>query len=86
MLADFGFIEQSEIVKMWGKGFVWINDLLHANNGKPVDNVGRYICGYMNKKLDDKRLRGKKDYFKSRNIIRPNAIYENLSIEECFEK
>ena len=86
MLADFVFIEQAEIEKIWGNGFVWINDLLHANNGKPVDDVGRYICGYMNKKLDDLRLRGKKAYFTSKNIIRPKAIYENLSIEECKEK
>ena len=60
--------------------------MLTGNKGKPVDNVGRYICGYMNKKLDDVRLRGKKAYFTSRNIIRPRPVYKNLSIEECKEK
>jgi hypothetical protein len=86
MLADFEFIEQAEIEKICGNGFVWINDLLHANNGKPVDNVGRYICGYMNKKLDDDRLRGKKAYFNSRNLVRPKPFFENLNLEGCFEK
>lgn len=60
MLSDFGYIEQSDLEKIWGNGFVWIRDLLTANNGKPVDNVGAYIVKYMNKNVLDEGLWGKK--------------------------
>jgi len=86
MLSDFGYIEQKELEKIWGNGFVWIRDLLKANNGKPVDNVGAYLVKYMNKNVIDKRLMGKKAYFTSRNLARPEVVYENLSLDDCFEK
>ena len=79
-------IEHSDLEKIWGKGFVWIRDLLKSNNRKPVDNLGVYIVKYMNKNIIDKRLMGRKAYFTSRNLKRPEIIYENLSLEECFKK
>jgi len=86
MLSDFGYIEQCYLEKIWGNGFVWIRDLLTSNNGKAVDNVGAYIVKYMNKKIIDKRLMGKKAYFTSKNLKKPEIIYENLSLKDCFEK
>jgi len=86
MLSDFGYIEQKELEKIWGNGFVWIRDLLTSNNSKPVDNVGAYIVKYMNKNSIDKRLMGKKAYFTSRNLKRPEIVYENMGLDECFEK
>jgi len=86
MLSDFGYIEQYDLEKIWGNGFVWINDLLKVNKGKPVDNVGAYIVKYMNKNIIDKRLMGKKAYFTSRNLIRPEIIYEDIGLIECFDK
>jgi len=86
MLSDFGYIEHSDLDKLWGNGFVWINSLLTGNKGKPVDNVGAYIVKYMNKNNIDKRLMGKKAYFTSRNLKRPEIVYENLSLKDCFEK
>jgi len=86
MLADFAYIEQSELEKTWGNGWVWINDLLHSNKGKPVDNVGAYIVKYMNKNNIDKRLMGKKAYFTSKNLKRPEIIYEDIGLIDCFKK
>ncbi len=86
MLSDFGYIEHSDLEKLWGNGFVWIKDLLTGNNGKPVDNVGAYIVKYMNKNNIDKRLMGKKAYFTSRNLVRPEIVYEDIGLDECFEK
>ena len=86
MLSDFGYIEQKELEKIWGNGFVWIKDLLTGNKGKPVDNVGAYIVKYMNKNNIDKRLMGKKAYFTSRNLTRPAIVYEDMELDECFEK
>jgi len=86
MLSDFGYIKHSDLASIWGNGFVWIRDLLTANNGKPVDNVGAYMVKYMHKNIIDKRLMGKKTYFTSRNLVRPEVVYENMELEECFEK
>lgn len=86
MLSDFGYIEHKELEKIWGNGFIWIRDLLTENKGKPVDNVGAYIVKYMNKNNIDKRLMGKKAYFTSRNLFRPEVVYENIGLDECFEK
>ena len=86
MLSGFGYIEQKELEKIWGNGFVWIRDLLTANNGKPVDNVGAYLVKYMNKNIIDKRLMGKKAYFTSRNLKRPEIIYEDIGLIDCFDK
>jgi hypothetical protein len=72
--------------KIWGNGFVWINDLLKSNKGKPVDNVGAYMVKYMSKDFIDERLMGKKSYFTSKNLKRPNVIYEILNLWECFKK
>ena len=86
MLADFGYIEQTELEEIWGNGFVWIRDLLKANKGNPVDNVGAYIVKYMNKDVLDKRLMGKKAFFTSKNLIRPAIIYEDIGLIDCFKK
>jgi len=86
MLSDFGYIEQKDLEKIWGNGFVWIKDLITVKNGKPLDNIGAYLVKYMNKNTVDKRLMGKKAYFASRNLVRPEIVYENMEIDECFEK
>ena len=59
MLNDFDYIKQKELGNIWGNGFVWINNLLKANNGKPVGNVGAYIVKYVNKDTIDEKLMGK---------------------------
>ena len=80
MLSDLPYIPKDKLAKIWGKGFIKINDI------KNVNNVGAYIIGYMNKNIIDKRLMGKKAYFTSKNLKRPEIIYENLSLKDCFEK
>ncbi len=40
----------------------------------------------MNKNIIDKRLMGKKAYFTSRNLKRPEIIYDNIGLIECFDK
>lgn len=86
MLADFGYIEHKYLADIWGNGFVWIRDLLTANKGNPVDNVGAYIVKYMNKDVLDKRLMGKKAFFTSKNLRRPEIIYEDMSLVDCLKK
>lgn len=65
MISDLPYIENSELNKIWGHGFVKINDISH------VDNVGAYMIKYMTKDNIDMRLRGLKSYQTSKNLIRP---------------
>jgi len=57
--------ETREVAKLWGHGFVDIERVRSAKN------VGAYVCKYLNKSADDPRLRGKKFYSTTRNLIRP---------------
>jgi hypothetical protein len=86
MISDFGYIKHSKLGKIWGNGFEWIRDLLKSNNGKPVDNVGAYIVKYMNKDILDERLMGKKAYFTSKNLKRPEIFHEDLDMQDCLKK
>ena len=79
-------LNKKDLEKIWENGFVWIKDLLKAKNGKPVDNIGAYLVKYMSKNNIDERLMGKKSYFTSKNLNRPEILYENLSLKECFDK
>jgi len=54
-----------EVAQLWGHGFVDIERVRSARN------VGAYVCKYLNKSADDPRLRGKKFYSTTRNLIRP---------------
>ena len=64
------FIENlyDKLEKMWTWGFF---------NVKPVDkseNIGQYVSKYLTKKIDDDRLKTRKAYFISRNLIKPTII------------
>ena len=65
MISDLPYIENSRLSKIWGHGFVKINDITH------VDNVGAYMIKYMTKDNTDLRLQGLKSYQTSKNLVRP---------------
>jgi hypothetical protein len=67
-------------------GYFSIEKNRTGNKGKPVDNVGAYIVKYMHKNTLDKRLMGKKAYFTSRNLTRPEVVTEDLSLTDCLKK
>ena len=79
MLSDLPYIPKNEFFKIWGKGFVKINDI------KNVDNVGAYIIGYMNKKIDDKRLLKNKSYLISKNLNKAKELFGHKAIK-CMDK
>ncbi len=62
-LFNLAWLPKKDILERWGNGWV------HIKNIKDVDNVGAYISKYMQKSQGvDKRLKGKKKYFCSRNL------------------
>lgn len=73
--ADKNKIEyKHNLTDLWGLGYVWVNRIEH------VDNIGAYMSKYMTKNLDDERLKGKKAYLYSKNLIRPMEFTDYASV------
>jgi hypothetical protein len=81
MIADLPYISKQELARIWGQGFVKINDITGQNGGDGVDNVGAYVTAYMTKDQSDPRLNGQKAYFTSRNLERPITVHGMDAIE-----
>lgn len=58
---------------MWGLGGVWINKIKELDS---VENCGRYVSKYMEKGIGQELLEsyGKKAYYSSRNLKKPDVI------------
>jgi len=57
-----------EIATLWGHGFVDVERIRSAKN------VGAYVCSYLDKSANDERLRGKKFYSTTRNLLSPVVL------------
>src|SRR5674476_325779 len=68
VIFNLPYVSSKSIADCWGNGFIKLKAI------DQVDNVGAYICKYMGKDLDDERLRAKKCYFSSRNLLKPELI------------
>ena len=68
-------INVQELQEIWKHGFIKINSIDN------VDNVGAYVCKYMTK-TDDDRLLGRRMYFNSRGLNRPQEIKEPDLIDQ----
>lgn len=70
------FIEniKIELSKIWGLGFIQVKSL------ENIENVAGYVSKYLQKGLIDKRLRNKKAFFGSRNLLRPLLFRDNNEV------
>lgn len=68
MLSDLPYIEQKDIERLWGNGYVFVNKVTH------VDNIGAYVVKYMVADMDDKRLCGERAYLRSRGLQSPIEV------------
>lgn len=66
VIFDLKYIEWQTLEKVWGNGFIKINDISHVES----QNVGRYIAKYFSKDVDFKDYK-KKAFFTSRNLKKP---------------
>ena len=67
-------LDLNVLQKIWGNGFIKVNSI------KDVDNVGAYVCKYMTK-TDDDRLLGRKMYFNSKGLNKPQEIKESSLVD-----
>lgn len=82
LLCNLPYTPAEIIERMWGNGFISIQK---RSIGK-VDNIGAYITKYMTKSLSDKRLEGRKKYFRSYNLIEPIEERDPTSIQITAQK
>lgn len=78
LLMNCPYIENRELARLWGHGFVKINAI------DKVDNIGAYITKYMTKDGLDERLAGQKSYFMSHNLKAPEIATDSEIIEEVL--
>ncbi|WP_210140080.1 Rep protein [Staphylococcus sp. GDY8P112P] len=69
VIFDLKYIKWSDLEKVWGNGFIKINDVSHVES----ENVGRYIAKYFSKELDIRDYK-KKAFFTSKNLKKPKKI------------
>ena len=55
--------------RYWRYGFVKITDITSVNN------IGAYLCKYLGKEMTDQRMFGRKKYFCSRGLKRPDELF-----------
>lgn len=87
-LFNVPFLKHSELYEIWtstcGAGGVYI-EKIGANQ---ADNVGAYITKYLSKDMVDffdNEYKGKKRYFKSRNLKEPEVVKMDMSYQEQRE-
>jgi len=76
LLSNLPFIENTIFEKIWGYGFIKINNI------RQVSAVGPYVAKYIGKELFDGRLNGKKKLFYSRTLNRSKIIITYSKIKE----
>lgn len=75
-----GFIANKELSKLWGHGFVKVNNI------KECDNVGAYVVKYMSKDMIDDRFKGSDLYGRSKgNLNQPIEIKEPKNVESFLD-
>lgn len=76
MLCNLPYIPAKKLAELWGNGYIKINKI------ETVDNVGSYVVKYMGKDFKDDRLKGRKRYNRSRNLVEPKEITEKEKVTE----
>lgn len=72
LLINIPYVKKETLAEIWGHGFVQINRIDN------VKNLGSYVSKYLKKSVADSRLFGRRAYFASQNIARPE-IYTSYS-------
>jgi len=77
------------LTKIWGKGYFWVGTktknrkkgFTYINDNKRLKKIVEYFTKYISKSFEDKRLKNKKKYFNSRELIKPTE----LEVEELVD-
>lgn len=78
VLFSVPYIDNKKLAELWGNGFIKINKIKETVKNEAV---GVYITKYFVKDLD-KKVKQKKAYFCSRNLIKPKETKKKLDFNE----
>lgn len=78
VLFSVPYIKNDKLSELWGNGFIKINKIKETVKNEAV---GVYITKYFVKDLD-KKVKQKKAYFCSRNLIKPKETKKKLDFNE----
>jgi hypothetical protein len=70
------------LTKIWGKGYFWVGTktknrkkgFAYINDNKRLKKIVEYFTKYISKSFEDERLKNKKKYFNSRELIKPTEL------------
>jgi len=71
IVMDIPYVPWDRLAEIWGHGFIGIEAIEYS------DNIGAYMAKYITKKADDERYIGRKSYFTSRGLNKPQVTYCN---------
>lgn len=75
-------VEPNELATIWGNGFIKINEI--QNTYDDIEKVKNYMLKDIMK--NDIRLMGRKRYFNSRGIKRPEEIKDSEEVEDLLNE
>lgn len=87
VLCNLPYVDVNEFQKIWGHGFIKLNKIKgdpERFGSSECDNVGAYVCKYMTKDNEDKRLEGRKSYLMSRNLNKPEVLYVGIDEKDLL--
>jgi hypothetical protein len=74
LLCNLRYVQSKKIEKIWKHGFIKIKRISN------IKNIGAYVCKYLQKEMFDKRMFGKKKYFRSQDLENPvELVGDNAS-------
>jgi hypothetical protein len=81
LVLDLPFIKSSEYEKAWGLGFIKIQKVGGS------EKAAAYLSKYLKKSFTDSRMRNKKKYWGSKNLLEPKEFCneEVSAIEEAID-
>lgn len=89
ILCNIPYIDVNKLSEIWGHGFIKLNRIKGDEKrfgSSECDNVGAYVCKYMTKDNEDKRLEGRKSYLMSQNLDKPQEIYVGVNEKDLLQQ
>ncbi len=68
LICDLRYVKSKQLQDIWTHGFIKIKKV------NTVKNLGFYLCKYLQKDMSDKRLFGKKKFFCSQDLEKPDEL------------
>jgi hypothetical protein len=70
VICNLRYVPNKIIAQIWKNGFIRINRI------DRITNVGRYVCKYLSKDMNDNRLFHRKKFFYSQKLNKPFELYD----------